>query len=453
MGRNKPVLLIVDDDETILNQLKWALSDEYEIFLAEKSGPALKIFQKEQPPLVALDLGLPPNPREASEGLSTLEEMLKIYPQTKVLIITGNMEKANALKAVESGAYDYFSKPVDLEELRITLRRGLRLYHLEQENIDLQRKLLVQSFGELAGQSDPMLKIFSTVRKVAKTDAPVLITGESGTGKELVANAIHQKSLRPKAPFVVINCGAIPGELLESELFGHEKGAFTGAHIQRKGKVEFSQGGTLFLDEIAEMPIGLQVKLLRFLQDYRLERVGGRESIQVETRIIAASNADMEEAIRQGNFREDLYYRLSVIRISVPPLRKRGSDILFLANLFFQRYAKEYKKRLKGISQEAYRAIEAYSWPGNVRELENKMKRAIIMTEGIRIIPADLELPSNPIDEDPIPLWRIRQQAEKDRILEALGHNKGNVSRAAADLGISRPALYELMEKLGIQRG
>ena len=447
----KPKLLIVDDDKAILNQMKWALAEEYEIFIAGDSKSALRVFRKERPLLVVLDLGLPPAPRETVEGLKCLDEILALAPETRVLIITGNMEKEAALKAIEKGANDLFLKPIEIAEVKTVLKRALYLYRLERENDELQRKVAGQPFSGMIGKSETMNRIFTSIRKVAATDVPVLITGESGTGKELIARAIHQQSPRRAAPFVVINCGAIPGELLESELFGHEKGAFTGAHILRKGKIEFSEGGTLFLDEIGEMPFALQVKLLRFLENHRLERIGGREDIQVNTRVVAATNSDLKKVIADGRFREDLYYRLSVVTVSVPALRERGSDLDLLANLFLQRYAKEYKKRLKGFHQEAWDAISAYSWPGNVRELENKIQRAVIMSEGRLIKPEDLEF-SSPDSQRPVPLRAIREQAERDRILQALARHDGNVSRAATDLEISRPALYELMEKHKIER-
>lgn len=447
----KPKLLIIDDDETILKQLKWGLAEDYEVFTAANGEAALRLFRREKTPLVALDLGLPPSPRDAAEGLRILCEILTQRPGTKVTIITGNMEKANALKAVEMGAYDYFSKPVDLIELRTILRRALHLYHLERENTELQRNLAVQPFGEMLGQSESMEKIFSAIRKVAKADVPVMITGESGTGKELIARAIHQESHRKEAPFVVINCGAIPVELLESELFGHEKGAFTGAHLSRKGKIEFAQGGTLFLDEIGEMPLALQVKLLRFLQDFQIEHVGGREAIQVDTRIVTATNADVSKMIHEGKFREDLYYRLSVVVIAVPPLRERGADLLLLAKVFFERYVKEHGKKIKGFSKDAYGAIKTHSWGGNVRELENRIKRAVIMTEGRRITADDLAL-HVPQTIDHVSLRDTRSKAERDRILEAMACHGGNISQTASELGISRPALYDLMEKLGIER-
>lgn len=446
----KTKLLIVDDDETIRGQMRWALTDEYDINLAEDGETAIRFFKQEKPCLVTLDLGLPPAPHNASEGLKTLSEILGLAPETKVIVITGNTEKANALKAIEAGAYDFFTKPVDLTELKILLRRASHLYKIEDENRKLQKMIAGQPFEEIIGQSQPMQAIFSAIRKVAPTDAPVLIIGESGTGKELIARAIHRQSTRREAHFVTINCGAIPENLLESELFGHEKGSFTGAHIQRKGKIESAQGGTLFLDEIGELHLPLQVKLLRFLQEHKLEHIGGREEIIVDARVIAATNVDLKKAIAEGRFREDLYYRLGVVTISLPPLRDREGDILLLASFLLQKYSAENKKKIPGFTRQATIAIQSYNWPGNIRELENRIKRAVIMTEGQRLTPEDLELASPHKKYEGLGLKEAREALEKDIIQKALAKNRGNISQTAAELGITRPTLYELMVKLEI---
>ncbi len=447
-----PKLLIVDDDEVILNQMKWGLSNDYSVFLAGDGVQALEQFKQERPPLVALDLGLPPYPRDEVEGLRVLKEILDEEPKTKVVIISGNIERANAIKAITQGAYDFFSKPVDLEELQTILKRALHLYEMERENLALQTQVGENTMGRLEGQSTAMQTIFSAMKRVASTDAPVLILGESGTGKELIAQSVHQLSPRKDKPFVAINCGSIPAELLEAELFGHEKGSFTGAHQQRKGKIEFAEGGTLFLDEIGEMPLPLQVKLLRFLQDFCLVRVGGRHEIRVDVRIVAATNTDIKKDVEDGRFRSDLYFRLNVVPLQVPPLREREGDIELLANLFFLRFTKEYKKQLKGFRREAIDLLRAYPWPGNVRELENKIKGAIIMANGRFLTPSDFDLPPLLKEAKIRTLKSVREAAEREWIKKVLAWNKGNISRSATDLDISRPSLYEALERLGINK-
>jgi len=390
----KVKLLIVDDDVDISTQMKWGLNQDYDVFLAEDRPTALRIFKKERPPVVTLDLGLPPKPGDVEEGFLALAEMLEYDPLSKVIIITGRDEKEHALEGIGSGAYDFLIKPVQLDELQVIIRRALHVSRLEREHHELQKRLGDESFEGMLGTCPQMRKVFEMIRKVGTTDTPVLILGDSGTGKELVARAIHQRSARKQGPFVAINCGAIPETLLESELFGHEKGAFTGAHTQRKGRIESAQGGTLFLDEIGELSPPLQVKLLRFLQDKRIERIGGRKEIVVDVRILAATNVNLEQAIREQRFREDLYYRLAVVVISMPLLRERQGDILLMAKAFVQRYASETKKTIKGFTPKAIRALETHSWPGNIREMENRIKRAVIMAEGMKITPADLELSS-----------------------------------------------------------
>jgi two-component system NtrC family response regulator len=450
--KDKPKLLIVEDDSSIATQMKWALVQDYEIFLAEDRPSALEVFIKEGPSVVTLDLGLPPYPGEVKEGFLALTEMLAHDGLVKVVVITGQGEKDHALRAIGDGAYDFFCKPIQIEELKIVLNRAFYVSQLEREHRELQQQLSGDSFEGMLGTSPQMQEVFLSIRKVSTTEVPVLIVGESGTGKELVAKAIHKNSSRKACPFVVINCSAIPENLLESELFGHEKGSFTGAHIQRKGRFEMAQGGTLFLDEIGELSLPLQVKLLRFLQEQKIERVGGREEILVDARVLAATNKDLTQAIKEGKFREDLYYRLGVVTVSLPPLREREEDILLLATSLLQRYAHENKKKITGFTPQAIHTIKAYPWPGNVRELENKIKRAVIMAEGQKVIPTDLELDSSYSKYKGRGLKEAREALEKELIQKALANNKRNVTKAAEELGVSRPTLYELMEKLEISR-
>jgi two-component system NtrC family response regulator len=440
----------VEDDSSIATQMKWALAEVYEVLLAEDRNSALEVVKEQNPPVVTLDLGLPPRIGEVEEGFLTLGEILAQDSLIKVIVITGQGEKGHALKAIGEGAYDFFCKPIQIDELKVVLSRAFYVSQLEREHRELQKRMSLDSFEGMLGTSPKMQEVFSEIRKVATTDIPVLVLGESGTGKELVANAIHQRSSRRDRPFVVINCSAIPESLLESELFGHEKGAFTGAHIQRKGRFETAQGGTLFLDEIGDLSLALQVKLLRFLQEQKIERIGGREEIFVDARVLAASNRDLKQSVQEGRFREDLYYRLGVVTISLPPLREREGDGLLLATTLLQRYANENKRKITGFAPQAIRAIEAYHWPGNIRELENRIKRAVIMAEGSKLTPQDLELVSPYAKYEGGSLKEAREGLEKDLIERALAKNKGNMTKAAEELGVSRPTLYELMEKLGM---
>ncbi len=448
----KHKLLIVEDDEDLRTQMKWALASDYDVFLAEDRSAAAALIAREHPAVVTLDLGLPPQPAGVEEGFAVLDEILSDAPDTKVIIVTGRGERDCALKAVDKGAYDYFYKPIQIDELKIVLKRAFHLSEIEQEQKALRQKLGVDHFEGMIGISQKMQDVFSSIRKVSTTDEPVLITGESGTGKELVARAIHAISLRRDAKFIPINCGAIPENLIESELFGHEKGAFTGAHIQRKGKFEMAHGGTLFLDEIGELPSGLQVKLLRFLQDGVVERIGGREQISIDARVLAATNRDLKEAMRTGGFREDLFFRLGVIAIALPPLRERQEDILLLSKVFLERYAKANKKKIKGFTQQALDAIEEYPWPGNVRELENRIKRAVIMTDEKKIRPEDMEITPSGTPRERLGLKEARDLLEKELVVKSIARNEGNLTRAATELGISRPTLYDLMQKFGIPK-
>jgi two-component system NtrC family response regulator len=450
---SKPKLLVVEDDSSIATQMKWALAQDYEVLLAGDRNSALEIVKTQNPAVVTLDLGLPPRPGEVEEGFLALGEILAQDNVIKVIVITGQGEKGHALKAIGEGAYDFFCKPIQIDELKVVLRRVFYVSRLEHEHRELQKRMSLDSFEGMLGTSPKMQEVFSEIRKVATTDIPVLVLGESGTGKELVAHAIHQRSSRKDRPFVVINCSAIPESLLESELFGHEKGAFTGAHIQRKGRFETAQRGTLFLDEIGELSLALQVKLLRFLQEQKIERVGGREEIFVDARVLAATNKDLKQSVQEGRFREDLYYRLGVVTVSLPPLREREGDLLLLATTLLQRYSHENKRKITGFSPQAIKAIETYHWPGNIRELENRIKRAVIMAEGSKLTPQDLELGSPYAKYKGHALKEARESLENDLIQRALSRNKGNVTKAASELGVSRPTLYELMEKLGMKKG
>jgi two-component system, NtrC family, response regulator len=449
---SKPKLLIVDDDEEIRTQMRWALATDYAVELAGDRTAALEIFRAQRPAVVLLDLGLPPNPATPEEGLATLSELLAVDSLTKVVVITGQGEKETALRAVGAGAYDFLGKPVDMGELKLLLKRSFHVAQLEREYRDMQQKLHADSFEGLLGAGPRMQTVFDSIRKVATTEAPVLILGESGTGKEMTARAIHQRSARKDGPFVAINCSAIPETLIESELFGHEKGAFTGAHAQRKGRIESAGGGTLFLDEIGEIPLQLQVKLLRFLQEQCIERVGGRQVIPVDTRVIAATNADLKKGMAGGTFREDLYYRLAVVQLTLPPLRERGDDALLLAKAFLQRFTAETGKESLSFAPDALRAIRQHSWPGNVRELQNRVRRGVIMTGGKRLSAEDLELAHVGTQGAHASLKEAREALEREMIREALRKHGGKIAGASVELGISRPTLYELMAKLGVER-
>jgi len=450
----KPKVLIVDDEEAIRTQMKWALSEDYDVHFAEDRREALEAFQAHLPVVTLLDLGLPPRPNQCDEGLAALSDLIAVDPTAKVIVISGQGEKQNALQAVGAGAYDFLCKPVEMAELRLLLRRCIHVVELEKEYRELQQSQLPDVFEEMLGTSPQMQAAFTIIRKVAATDAPVLLLGESGTGKEMAAAAIHRRSARKGGPFVAINCNAIPENLLESELFGHEKGAFTGAHIQRKGMIETASGGTLFLDEIGELPPAIQVKLLRFLQEQRLQRVGGRQEIQIDTRLVAATNADLKQMIDAGKFREDLYFRLAVVTIRLLPLRDRGEDVVLLAHEFLQRHAVQTGRTKLVFAPDAVRAIMRYSWPGNVRELQNRVKRAVIMTTGARVTAKDLELErGQDVASSSAPTLRqARENVERELIRQALKRNSGRITSAAAELGISRPTLYELMEKLQITK-
>src|SRR5277367_1763762 len=388
----KPKILIVEDDEEIRTQMKWGLANTHEIILAEDRPSAIEKFQAERPLLVLLDLGLPPHPGDPEEGLAALSEMLALEGLTKIIVVTGQGEKAVALRAIGGGAWDFLCKPVDMDELKLVVKRGLYVAGLDAELRQMQQVVSGHTFEGMLGSSPAIRAAFESIRKVATTDAPVLLLGESGTGKEMAARAIHMGSGRKDGPFVAINCSAIPETLLEAELFGHEKGSFTGAHAQRKGRFESADKGTLFLDEIGEIPLPLQVKLLRFLQEQCIERVGGRQSIPIDARVVTATNADLRKGMSAGTFREDLYYRLAVVVLTLPPLRDREEDIRLLAQYFLQRFAAQSNKSGLAMDQDTLRALDRYHWPGNVRQLENNIRRAVIMAEGKRLTMRDLEL-------------------------------------------------------------
>jgi len=445
----KPKLLVVEDDEGLCSQYRWAFP-ACEVMVAHARPQAVSMATREMPPVVLMDLGLPPDPDGVSEGFATLGEILRIAPQTKVIVVTGNGERKNALRAVASGAYDFCEKPVEIEVLRTIIERGLSLYRLEEENRRLSA-LPRRSPIERIITADPgMLKICRDVERIAPTNLPVLLLGESGTGKEALAAAVHAMGPRAKQPFVALNCGAIPENLLESELFGHERGAFTGAVKQTIGKLEQAHKGTLFLDEIGDLPHPLQVKLLRFLQDQIVERIGGRQKIQVDVRIVSATNANLDERIAQGVFRGDLLYRMNALTLRVPPLRDRAGDVPLLATYFLNRFNQEFRRGIRGFTEHATMAMTNHDWPGNVRELENRMKRAVVMTEGKLIDATDLELAA-PEDAAPnLDLRAARMRAEKSVLLEALARSNNTLAVAARLLGVSRPTLYGLMEAHGI---
>ena len=450
---DKEKLLVVEDDPEISRQLKWALADEYEVHLAQDARSALEILKRMKPPVLTLDLGLPPKPHGSEVGMELLGKILQLDHGCKVVVVTGNNERENALQAISHGAWDYYQKPIDIDELRVILSRAFHVSVLEKESLKREKELEEKGrLDELIGTSPEISEIFAKIRKVAPSDVSVLIVGESGTGKELIAKSIHKQSSRREKPFVVINCGAIPETLLEAELFGHEKGAYTGAHVMRKGKVEFADGGTLFLDEIGELPPLLQVKILRFLQERTFERIGGRESLTVDVRIVAATQRNLEEAISKREFREDLYYRLSVVRLEVPPLRNRASDVLLLANYFRKKSCEEMKRPPVKFDLSAVQALLEYDWPGNVREVENRVKRAVVMSDSTLIKAEDLELPfegQDGVGKDT--LKDIRERLEREFISSALAGNNWNIARTAEQIGVARPTLYDLIKKYNLQ--
>lgn len=446
MSNSKKKLLIVEDDPGLQSQLRWSFAD-YEILVAEDRQRAVAQVRRHEPPVVTLDLGLPPDPGGISEGMAVLQEVLVLAPHTKIIVITGNDSREHAVQAVGTGAYDFYSKPIDPDILKLAINRAYWLYELEMEN----RRLRQASRSPLEGViavSPEMRKVCRAIEKIAPADATTLILGESGTGKEIIAQALHRLSRRAQQPFIAINCAAIPENLLESELFGYEKGAFTGAVRQTRGKIEYANGGTLFLDEIGDLPHGLQAKLLRFLQERVVERLGGREEIPVDVRVICATNQNLQGLITQNRFREDLYYRIAEITITLPPLRERLGDAVVIGRALLNRFALAQGRAVRGFTDDAIAAIETYTWPGNVRELENCIKRAVVMAEDNRITAGDLNLPI-PANKEArlLNLRQIREDAEREALTRAIALVNGNLSHAAELLGITRPTLYSLLDK------
>lgn len=464
----KPKILIIDDDEEIRTQMKWAVAADYDVALAGDRKQALERFREHRPRVALLDLGLPPSPNDTSEGMATLAALLTLDRSAKVIIISGQSDRDNAVRAIGAGAYDFLSKPVDVEQLRLLLQRCFFVSELERDYRQLQDKEHPGMFEGILGSNEKMEEVFKTVGKVAKASVPVLILGESGTGKEMIANAIHRRSPFKNKPFVAINCNAIPENLIESELFGYEKGSFTGANSQKIGLIETAAGGTLFLDEIGDLPPPVQVKLLRFLQEKRIQRVGGRQEIEVDARVLAATHVDLSAAIKERSFREDLYFRLAVVVCKLPALRDRGDDVILLAQDFLKRFGKQNGREDLSFDPPALKAISRYPWPGNVRELQNRIQRSVIMADSRRITCEDLEIPNGSSEgEAGTPftagttvdvsqaggLKEAREALERELVNQALERSDGNISAAAKELGVSRPTFYELMNKLGISKG
>lgn len=449
----KPKLLIVEDDEGLQRQLRWAY-DDYEVLVASDRNAAIDLLRSEEPAVVTLDLGLPPDPNGVSEGFAALDTILSLRPETKVIVASGHGARESALRAIASGAYDFYKKPVDIDQLGLIVRRAFQLHAIEAENRKLEERIGEDRtvLGTMITAAPEMLKVSRTIERVANTDVSVMLLGASGTGKELLARGLHNASRRKDGGFIAINCAAIPENLLESELFGYEKGAFTGAVKTIEGKIELAHGGTLFLDEVGDIPLPLQVKLLRFLQERVIERIGGRKPIAVNTRIVCATHQDLPEMIKAGSFREDLYYRLAEIVVRIPSLAERPGDSILLAKHFLHRFSREMNPQVKGLSPEAMAVIDQWPWPGNVRELENRLKRAVIMADGKLIGADDLDLAPQSDEAQPFNLKAAREQADRRAIRQALARNDNNISNTAKLLGISRPTLYDLLKQYGLQR-
>ena len=443
-----PVLLVVEDDEGLQRQLKWAY-DGYQVVAAEDRQSAIEALRAYEPAVVTLDLGLPPDPDGTAEGFATLSEMLSLKPDTKVIVASGHGEHESALRAIALGAYDFYRKPINIDELGLIVSRAFNLHSLESENRRLESASAQTVLGSIITAAPEMMKVARTIERVASTSVSVMLLGASGTGKELLARAVHEQSGRGSGPFVAINCGAIPETLLEAELFGYERGAFTGAVKSNVGKIELAQGGTLFLDEVGDIPLPLQVKLLRFLQERVIERIGGRQPIQVDTRILCATHRDLEAMIAAGTFRDDLYYRLAEIVVKIPSLSERPGDSVLLARHFVMRFARELNPAIQGLSPDASAAIDAYTWPGNVRELENRIKRAVIMADGKLVTATDLDFQASSAAESEmsINLRAAREVADRRAIRQAMSRAENNISGAAKLLGISRPTLYDLLKQ------
>jgi two-component system NtrC family response regulator len=446
----KPAILVVEDDEGLCGQYRWAFPG-FSVLIAHSRAQAVAVAERERPAVVVTDLGLPPDPDGVSEGFAVLEDLCRLQPDSKVIVVTGNGGRAHALRAIAGGAYDFCEKPVQIDLLRTIVDRAVRLHALEAENRRLADTGTPNPIKKIVTADEAMLKVCRTVERLAATNVSVILLGESGTGKEALARALHDLGPRARQPFVAINCAAIPETLLESELFGYERGAFTGAHKQTIGKIESAHRGTLFLDEIGDLPQPLQVKLLRFLQDHVIERIGGRQQIQVDVRVVSATNTAIEEQVEDGRFRGDLFYRLNSIAVRIPPLRQRAGDPALLARYFLARFNKEFNRNLRGFAESAVTALAAHSWPGNVRELENRIKRAVIMADGRTITAADLELAEPPEDTANLDLRAARMRAERDVIQRAIARCNGHLTATAKLLGISRPTLYTLLESHGIE--
>ncbi|WP_293941694.1 PEP-CTERM-box response regulator transcription factor [Sphingomonas sp.] len=451
-----PVLLIIEDDEGLQRQLKWAY-EGYRVIVASDRTSAIEQLRAHEPAVVTLDLGLPPDPDGTAEGFATLTEILALKPDTKVIVASGHGARESALKAIALGAYDFYRKPVDIDELGLIVARAFHLQAIERENRLLEEQGGGDTIlGSLLSAAPEMTKVARTIERVAGADVSVMLLGASGTGKELLARAVHELSPRARREFVAINCAAIPENLLEAELFGYERGAFTGAVKTTPGKIELAQGGTLFLDEVGDIPLPLQVKLLRFLQERVIERIGGRTPIAVDTRIVCATHQDLDAMQADGRFREDLYYRLAEIVVKIPSLAERPGDSVLLARHFATRYARELNPRVQGLAPDALAAIDSYPWPGNVRELENRLKRAVIMADGKMVGAADLDLPgakgTDPDERDiALNLRAAREVADRRAIRQALTRTENNISSAAKLLGISRPTLYDLLKQYHLQ--
>lgn len=448
----KAKLLIVEDDEGLQRQLRWAY-DDYEVLVASDRAAALDLVRAQEPAVVTLDLGLPPDPDGVSEGFATLETILSLKPDTKVIVASGHGARESALRAIGSGAYDFYQKPVDIDQLGLIVRRAFQLHDIEAENRRLEERVGEDRtvLGTMITAAPEMLKVARTIERVAEAGVSVMLLGASGTGKELLARGLHRASNRAGGAFVAINCAAIPETLLEAELFGYEKGAFTGAIKTTEGKIELAEGGTLFLDEVGDIPLPLQVKLLRFLQERVIERIGGRKAIPVDTRIVCATHQNLETMIKEGSFREDLYYRLAEIVVRIPSLAERHGDATLLAKHFLNLFAAEMNPQVKGFTPGALAAINDWRWPGNVRELENRMKRAVIMADGRLITAEDLDLASADDSGLAINLKAAREEADRKAIRQALARTENNISSAAKLLGISRPTLYDLLKQYDLQ--
>ncbi len=453
MADERPKLLIVEDDPGLQAQLKWAYED-FEVFIAGDRASALALLRSEEPAVVTLDLGLPPDPDGTSEGFAVLDAITALKPDTKVVVASGHGARESAQRAIAQGAYDFYQKPVDIDALGLIVRRALHVHRLEVENRQLAERAPQDNrvLGRMITGAPEMVKVARTIERVANTSVSVMLLGASGTGKELLARGLHEASTRSKGAFIAINCAAIPENLLESELFGHEKGAFTGAVKTTEGKIELADGGTLFLDEVGDIPLQLQVKLLRFLQERTIERIGGRKSIEVDTRIVCATHQNLDAMIADGRFREDLYYRLAEIVVRIPSLAERPGDATLLAKVFLTRFAKDMNPQVKGFAPDALAAIDAWGWPGNVRELENRVKRAVIMADGKLVTAADLDLGDGADEaENPLNLKSAREATDRKVIRHALARSEGNISSTARLLGISRPTLYDLLKQYDLQ--